>query len=372
MTKELFSYLVLASIFSFGFAVNFYSLYHEEITDSYGSVSKTAIDVIMNALNSFENPYSIFITENHTRYSTIGIIIYLVYVVFFGVVLLNLVIAKMSSAYEEVLERSNQELQYTRAVLVEQYSLIEERSPFCMLPPPLNLFPCAVSIYDLYLLVENYILKKWKLKDEKPDEIFISYTSTSADILMGVIMSFFAPFIETFNYLVTLRRQEKIFNTLTEVIYFALCSPVHYLLFLIVWLNESFSIKTNLKLQQSDQDSTVSKYIVYFEDENIYEKPNSDELEDNKSPFVSIKVIRCVGLTDATHVSNPIVKLRVGNMELSTDPPLAKGEKPVYPNKLLIFPLDRVDLKTEDPIFSCVVVDRDPSSIEKFLGNHFF
>jgi hypothetical protein len=241
-----------------------------------------------------------------------------------------------------------------------------------MLPPPLNLFPCAVSIYDLYLLIENYILIRWKLKDEKPDEIFISYTSTSADILMGVIMSFFAPFIETINYLAALRRQEKIFNTLTEVIYLAVCSPVHYLLFLIVLLHESFSIKTNLKLQQSDQDSTVSKYIVYFEDENIYEKPNLDELESKNDPFVSIKVIRCGKLTDATHASNPIVKLRVGGMELSTDPPLKKGEIPVYPNKLLVFPLNRVDLKTEDPIFSCVVVDRDPSSNENFLGIRFY
>jgi hypothetical protein len=100
----------------------------------------------------------------------IGAAIILLYIVFAGIVLLSLVIARynwinavifsilaslyfpfddrLSAAHDSIDNKSFQEWRFLRAKTTKQFLLVEERSPFSMLPPPLNLVSPIISIVD--------------------------------------------------------------------------------------------------------------------------------------------------------------------------------------------------------------------------------
>jgi hypothetical protein len=58
MTKDLFSFFILAALFGFGFAVYYSSLYSKSIPDSFGSYGVTLVTVVDNMLMNFDNPVS--------------------------------------------------------------------------------------------------------------------------------------------------------------------------------------------------------------------------------------------------------------------------------------------------------------------------
>jgi hypothetical protein len=244
-------------------------------------------------------------------------------------VLLNLVIARMSSTFEQVSERSHQELQYNKAVLVEQYSLIEERSPFCILPAPFNLLPVLFSVFDLYVQYSR------SNDDFTPCRC---YAATVANFTVGFVMSFIAPWFEFLRYVMRLILEQNVWKHFAEVVYFIVIWPVHYLIYVIVLLHESFCMISMVKLRASDTDSLEMKYMVDFNRELAKRSPprRSKHTEDKLGPWINIRVIRCNKLELANHYSNPIVKVQFGSMELCTGTSLHGGADPVYMNQVRV------------------------------------
>ena len=61
------------------------------------------------------------------------------------VLLLNLLIARMSSTHQRINDAAMEEWSFFVAKTVQQQILLKERSPLCMLPSPLNLVTTAVA-----------------------------------------------------------------------------------------------------------------------------------------------------------------------------------------------------------------------------------
>jgi ankyrin repeat protein len=83
---------------------------------------------------------------------TLTLVIVVVFVIVSNVVLLNLIIARMSAVHERINLHSFQEWQLLRAVRTKRFLLLEESHPFCMLPPPINLFPSAFYLVHKFHL----------------------------------------------------------------------------------------------------------------------------------------------------------------------------------------------------------------------------
>jgi hypothetical protein len=60
----------------------------------------------------------------------------------------HFVSTRLSAAHDTIDDKSFQEWRFMRAETTKQFLLVEERSPFSMLPPPLNLLPSIISIVD--------------------------------------------------------------------------------------------------------------------------------------------------------------------------------------------------------------------------------
>jgi hypothetical protein len=69
-----------------------------------------------------------------------------------NVMLLNLLIARMTSSYERVNLRAFEEWSFMKAKIVEQYLLLKEHHVLYILPPPLNIFTTLLYPFHRYYL----------------------------------------------------------------------------------------------------------------------------------------------------------------------------------------------------------------------------
>lgn len=94
-----------------------------------------------------------------------------------AILLINLLIARMSTTYQRINDKALQEWSFVYATTVQNFILINEKSPLSILPAPLNMITTALSP------LHNYFLKK---------EISLAGTITDAILLLfGEILSFF-------------------------------------------------------------------------------------------------------------------------------------------------------------------------------------
>ena len=245
------SWFVLSAMLSIGFII-YYLAMHSDL-EYFDSEFQAIVTIFDHILMNFDAPTDVF--YEGTPFREYAVMINLVFLVFFGVVLLNLIIARMGSVYEDLEAKSFQEFQYQKADLVNQYSLIEERSPCCMLPSPFNLIPVIFSIFDILYAVnmteeidtgydsnsddiydDEYVDDVGIQKDPTP---FICFSGSAANITVGIIMSFISPFVEVINYILNLAEAESLFQRLNEIIYFVFLLPIHYIPFLFALLQLS-------------------------------------------------------------------------------------------------------------------------------------
>lgn len=73
-------------------------------------------------------------------------------------------------------------------------------------------------------------------------------------------------------------------------------------------------------------------------------------------------------MEEATPESNPIVKIRLGNMEAVTDASIYGGQEPMYHKQIFEFPLGEVNLQKQN-VFKIVVANKSiTSSVERIFG----
>jgi len=139
-----------------------------------------------------------------------------IYMLSSAILLINLLIARMSTTYQRINDKALQEWSYVYASTVQSFVLIKEKSPLSMLPAPLNLITTCLAP------LHNSFLKK---------EISIAGTVTDAILLaLGEILSLFY-----ISYIIVLRSHILIANTWGKrkyLMYFTL--PIAIPIFLVV------------------------------------------------------------------------------------------------------------------------------------------
>lgn len=139
-----------------------------------------------------------------------------VYMLSSAILLINLLIARMSTTHQRINDKALQEWSYVYASTVQSFVLIREKSPLSMLPAPLNLITICLAP------LHNSFLKK---------EISIAGTVTDAILLaIGEILSLFY-----ISYIIFQRSHILIANTWGKrkyLMYFTL--PIVIPIFLVV------------------------------------------------------------------------------------------------------------------------------------------
>jgi ankyrin repeat protein len=208
MSKDLTSFLMVYIMSIFGFGVALRGLFqHDYLSPTYsgnddaseGATSLTSgystnTATVVGLLEATLGNYDLSLIDTASPYHTLGLIIMVIYLVLTCIILLNLLIAKMSSTYAAREEKALQEFEYQRAQIVKDFALVGEQSPLCMLPAPLNLLTTA--IYPIHWGIINntmfnrvsFILGSTKMKDRQDPKLsVISLGGTVADYVLGAL-----------------------------------------------------------------------------------------------------------------------------------------------------------------------------------------
>jgi hypothetical protein len=143
MYQELISFLVVFLMSILGFGIAFHSLFPD--LEGFKTSGATVLTLFDAALGGHEfGPF-----QGH-KYQQLGTAAMAVYIVFAVIILLNLIIARMSSVHEKMDEKSFELWSMVMAKTAEDFLLLKEKwTPLCMLPPPLNLISTASFPWDM-------------------------------------------------------------------------------------------------------------------------------------------------------------------------------------------------------------------------------
>jgi hypothetical protein len=152
MSKDLFSFLMVYIVSIVGFGITFKGLFQHDfkadpdINYSYVEGFSTNSATLLALIDGSLGNYSFAAFDNENPYMELGIVIMIIFLILTAIILLNLLIAKMSSTYAAREEKAIQEWQLQRAKITKQFGLIGEASTLAMLPAPLNIIPAIFSI----------------------------------------------------------------------------------------------------------------------------------------------------------------------------------------------------------------------------------
>jgi hypothetical protein len=142
MINDLWSFAILFVTTILGYGIAFYSLFPHSEQRSFSSLSQTFLTLFDAALGNHD--FGEF-SENKLH-EAMGITLMVLYITLVMIVLLNLVIARMSATHEKIDNSALEIWSKIQAINVEQFVLIFERNPLCMLPPPFNLITITAGI----------------------------------------------------------------------------------------------------------------------------------------------------------------------------------------------------------------------------------
>lgn len=144
MLMDMVAFLVVYIICVLGFGVFFLSLYHGN--GIFQSASSTVMQLFSYTLGNFEFTD---VDASSPAINSLAQTVLIVYVTFTSILLINLLVARMTNAYQRVDDKALQEWSFSKTKWVQQNLILVERHPFCMLLPPLNLITalCIVVHY---------------------------------------------------------------------------------------------------------------------------------------------------------------------------------------------------------------------------------
>ncbi len=145
--NDIAQFLMIFVICTLGFVVAYISVFNSVDSIEYHSFANGALTLISAALGNFD--FTFFAQESDTSIYAFGAIIMIVYLIFTAVVLLNLLIARMSSTHDTIMRDAEQEWAYNQAYNTKSFLLIHEKSFLCILPAPFNFFVAACSGFGI-------------------------------------------------------------------------------------------------------------------------------------------------------------------------------------------------------------------------------
>eukprot|EP01039_Chlorochromonas_danica_P002755 gene2755-3008_t len=139
MALDLLAFLAVYLLCVLGFGIFFQSLFFS--SPDFHGVGNTALSLFQFTLSDFD--FTIFDSPNALM-NGLGQVVLAVYLVFTAILLINMLIAKMSNAYQRIDEKALQEWSFAKAQTVQEMLLLKEKHPFCMLMPPFNILPALL------------------------------------------------------------------------------------------------------------------------------------------------------------------------------------------------------------------------------------
>lgn len=148
MFYDLVAFLAVYGVTVLGFGIFFLALFYGN--SSFSNIAQTISQMFQFTLSNFD--FDAF-DSNSREVNALAQVVLAIYLTLTAVLLLNLLIARMSNAYQRVDDKAVQEWSFAKTQTVLQYLLLKERHVFCMLPSPFNLITTAC--YPIHYLFLN-------------------------------------------------------------------------------------------------------------------------------------------------------------------------------------------------------------------------
>ena len=134
MTAELAKFAIVVLVVMLGFAMAFHALFSDITT--FGETCLILFKALLGEVGFFDE----FAGDDQDAVATTLLVVYLLVI---GVMLLNLLIAVLSTSHSKVEGKADQEFKVSKARLIVHYRLVVDK---CLLPPPFNLVQLVVSM----------------------------------------------------------------------------------------------------------------------------------------------------------------------------------------------------------------------------------
>lgn len=165
MMFDMLGFIAVYLVCIFGFGIFFQGTFHD--SDDFSDSHQTFLTLFQFTIGDFN--YGVFDSSSY-KMNVIGETVLVFFLILIAVLLLNLLISRMTNAYQRVDDRAMEEWSYNKTRIVQNFLLLQERHPFCMMPPPFNLIPTILTpLHKVYL------------------QSFISVSGTVANVFYGQV-----------------------------------------------------------------------------------------------------------------------------------------------------------------------------------------
>lgn len=147
MMIDLIVFLIIYLTSIFGFGIAFAGMFYSPENDTFGTNIQTLLSLFSFTMGNFE--FNVF-NATSKIVNTMGTMLMMVFITMTAVVLINLLIARMTSSHERVHEQALREWSFSQAQTVSSLLLWSEKNPLSMLPPPFNFFAMLFGAIDFY------------------------------------------------------------------------------------------------------------------------------------------------------------------------------------------------------------------------------
>ena len=137
MIGELVQFGVVILVVMLGFAVSFHALYSD--VDTFGHTFLTLFKGMLGEVGFFDD----FPNGDYNEYEEVATALFVVYLAVIAIILLNLLVAVLSTSHAKVHEKAEQEFRVTTALFIDRYRLVVDKH---LLPPPFNWVQMVLSL----------------------------------------------------------------------------------------------------------------------------------------------------------------------------------------------------------------------------------
>lgn len=173
MLRDVAPFLFVFLIFVLGFGIALHGMFPEK---SFGSVGLTFLTLFDAALGQHE--FEVFDGQD-PFVQFVGSSLMVLYIVFVMIVLLNLIVARMSSTHDKISDNAVEIWSKVQAKNVDEFVMIYDRNPLCMLPAPLNLFPILVASLEFAVSAAGFM----PCLESPEDKSILSITGSACDVV---------------------------------------------------------------------------------------------------------------------------------------------------------------------------------------------
>ena len=144
LCQSFLSLLIIFLISGIGFGIVFYGVFRNELFE-FGTPGRSLQTLFDSILTNYDT--TLFDASPNYAIGVSTAMLFLIWAVF---VLFNILIAHASSNYATLSKQAEHWNYLIKARIIQQHSVVYEKSPLCMLPAPLNFISTGVYAFHVY------------------------------------------------------------------------------------------------------------------------------------------------------------------------------------------------------------------------------